>query len=305
MGTLVCFGTAAIDLYFKSDHYNRGNGVFDIPALQRTDTEEFFVHSGGGAVNVAIGAKKQGMDVILAAVMGVNTFTELVLSKLDELGVDHSLSEIKAGYQNVSIVLIQPNGERCIVNYRSPVSTRYDTEDQMLDLFCGETLFMANLPNIVVPVRTKILAKAKAHGVRTILSLGVQDAKLPVTEFGELLASTDILIMNAYEFAELVKTPYQELDFGTDMRHLLETKGVAVPGLIIITDAEKGSYAYTSGKVFHQNAVVPAQIVDENGAGDAFTAGFLSIYLSGGDIIPSLRSGAEYAAKILARLGAN
>ena len=75
--------------------------------------------------------------------------------------------------------------------------------------------------------------------------------------------------------------------------------------LLVITNGKKGSYAYHDSKVYYQKAIVTTKVLDTTGAGDAFTAGFIASYIQTSDIQKSMKAGAEYAVRIIARLGAN
>ena len=75
--------------------------------------------------------------------------------------------------------------------------------------------------------------------------------------------------------------------------------------VLIVTDAEKGSYGYFKNEKYFQEAVKPEKIVDTTGCGDAYTAGFIAQYIKSNNIESSMLAGAKYAAAKLARIGAN
>ena len=75
--------------------------------------------------------------------------------------------------------------------------------------------------------------------------------------------------------------------------------------ILIITDAEKGSFGYYKNEKYFQEAIKPEKIIDTTGGGDAYTAGFIAEYLKTKNIKFSMESGAKYAAEKLSRIGAN
>src|SRR6185295_15521692 len=91
-------------------------------------TDYFYEGLGGGATNVAIGCKKQGLQVALAATIGENVFQKVIQHKLNELKLDHKLCIYQPDYYNISSVLVANTGDRTIINYRTKQQKFYDTE---------------------------------------------------------------------------------------------------------------------------------------------------------------------------------
>ena len=117
----------------------------------------------------------------------------------------------------------------------------------------------------------------------------------------KLVELFDVLIINSYEFSDLIKRPYKKIDFKK-----LEIKLPYLKDrILIITDAEKGSYGYFNDQIYYQDIVKPKKIVDTTGCGDAYTAGFIAQYIKSLNIESSMYTGAKYAAEKLSRIGAN
>ncbi len=75
-----------------------------------------------------------------------------------------------------------------------------------------------------------------------------------------------------------------------------------VAPLIVLTAGEAGAFAFSRGRSWHQPTVAE-RVVDTTGCGDAFQAGFSVCQLDGGDIVASLRAGAELAARVARQRG--
>ena len=136
----------------------------------------------------------------------------------------------------------------------------------------------------------------------TIVNLGVKDCRQPTEEIIKLLENVEILIINAHEFADVVKQLYKDIDF---KKNLIQKYPFLKNKIVILTDGEKGSYGYTNEKVYFQEPVKVNKIVDATGAGDGYTAGFIAEYLKSKDISKAMANGAQYAVKILTKIGAN
>ena len=71
---------------------------------------------GGGGANTAIPLRHAGHDVTLVAPVGADAVAEWLLAKLQAAGIDVSAVARVAGDSTRSLVLVDPGGERTIVN---------------------------------------------------------------------------------------------------------------------------------------------------------------------------------------------
>ncbi len=94
-------------------------------------------------------------------------------------------------------------------------------------------------------------------------------------------------------------------------RHHVEALGGTSAGksvaagthIVVLTQGAAGATAVTSSGQMHVPCAPVEQIVDTNGAGDAFFAGFLLTHLEGAPIDEALRAGHAQAARCLASPG--
>lgn len=304
MVDLISIGTVGIDLYFKGDMLHCNETHFQLATGGKYFATQFYDGLGGGATNVAIGVRKHGCKVALAATIGENVFKNVIFEKLKEHDIEYGTCEVQQNFINISAVLVSKSGERSIINYRPPEHTMFEHTDNLKQLLHANVMYLANLPNVSIHKRTEILQYAKQHKVTTVLNLGTVDCRKEISEIGQVLESTDILIINKHEFAELVKVPYHQLDSDTDIVQTYLPQFTDT--IFIITDGEKKSYGYANGEIYTQDSIRPPQVIDSTGAGDGYTAGFISQYLvSSTDIQGAMQAGAEYAAEIVAKVGAN
>jgi acarbose 7IV-phosphotransferase len=71
----------------------------------------------------------------------------------------------------------------------------------------------------------------------------------------------------------------------------------------VATLGADGALASVDGAVHHVPAVPVEEIVDTNGAGDAFFSGFLVAHLAGADVDGAMAAGARQAALCLGSAG--
>ena len=73
---------------------------------------------------------------------------------------------------------------------------------------------------------------------------------------------------------------------------------------IIITDSNNGSYAYSEDNKMYSLGVVSVDAIEKTGAGDAYTAGFLSAISKNQDLKEAMTWGAINASSVIQKIGA-
>lgn len=304
MYDLLSIGTVSIDLYYKGDSFSKVKDTFELTVGDKYFADYFYEGLGGGAANVAIGVEKHGVNTALFAKIGKNPFKKVMLQKLEDAKVTYEhFCLFDENYWNLSSILLTNGGEKTVINYRTPHQRFITEEDDYKKLSRARAIYLANLPNVSLVERFKIMNYAHRNGVFTFLSLGSSDCARPLKELKGLLDKVDALILNGSEFAALVKAPYEDIQWKDNVIDFY------IPfmsdQLVIVTDGAKGSYAYHQGNTYRQRAIKANDIVDTTGAGDGYTAGFIAEYLKTKDVVMSMYSGAKYAVKILGKMGAN
>ena len=105
----------------------------------------------------------------------------------------------------------------------------------------------------------------------------------------------DILFVNKEEAALLCGTKMS-------IKKLLKTLYQMGADTVVITDGEKGSYA-TNGKDFFHLSTFPVEVVSKTGAGDAYSAGFLSAILHHKSLDEAMCWGMANAASVIQKIG--
>jgi sugar/nucleoside kinase (ribokinase family) len=77
-----------------------------------------------------------------------------------------------------------------------------------------------------------------------------------------------------------------------------------VGGTVVVKLGAVGAVAATSRGAVVEAPALPVEAVDATGAGDAFAAGFLSVWLGGDGLDEALATGAEFGARAVTTTGA-
>lgn len=303
MYDLISIGSISIDMYFKGDSLTFKDDRFQLAVGGKYLAEHFYVGIGGGGANVALGAKKNGLKTAVMGKIGNNVFKKIILDKLEENNISHLLCDYENSYYNVSSIFLSPNGERSIVHYVTPHQHLFNDSNDLKDITKTKMVYLGNLPNVSLTERSEVLHFFKKKGIKTVVNLGVKDCRKPLKELNHFLEGADVLILNGHEFSELVKAPYKDIHF---KEHVVKWY---IPSLleklVVITEGEKGSFAYLGNNLYRQPAERITKIIDTTGAGDGYTSAFIAEYFKSGNIEKSMDKGSKYAAKILQRIGAN
>lgn len=301
---LISIGTISIDLYYKGNSITEQDGRFELAVGGKYFVDHFYEGLGGGGANVAIGVVKQGLKAGLIAKIGENPFKKLILEKLDDAKITYkNLCRMEEDYINISSVLLNKHGEKTVINYRTPHQSVVQAQDEFEKLLNARAIYMANLSQVSLTERIEVLRFARKHGVLVSANLNVTDCRRPLEQILHFINNVHVLIINGYEYADMVKVPYESIDFESNI--VKKYAPFSEEHVLIITDGKKGSYGYHGGKVYRQKAMPVAHVVDTTGAGDSYTAGFLASYICDRDISRAMHQGATYAVQVISRLGAN
>jgi len=300
MYDLISVGNISIDLYYKGKSFTKSKDRFQLAIGGKYYADYFHEDIGGGGVNVAAGVSKLGFRTAVFGKVGNNPFKEVILKKLADKKVSTEFCQIENDYYKISSILLAESGERTVLHY--------ETSNHMLkefllhkDLRKAKNIYFSPLEHLDLYEKKEMISYLKGDQTLTFVNLSILDCRRPIKDLIDFFDALDVLIINAHEYSELVKKPYNKIDF----KNLEIRLPYLNEKIFIVTDAEKGSYGYFKNQKYYQETVKPKKIVDTTGCGDAYTAGFIAQYIKSGNIESSMYAGAKYAAEKLGRIGAN
>lgn len=209
---------------------------------------------GGGAANTAIPLAFAGHAVTVVSAVGTDPEGSIILARLSEAGVDTSQVMRRAGSSTRSLVAVEPDGERTVVNLH-----RCREE--------GPPRRLRTLPADILYVRSREVDLASILAERLDSALVVAH----VPPCGPGVRPAHVLVGSVSDLTDDERLAPWE----TGRRTAGETLG-----WIVLTRGPGGAEAHASGRRLQ----VPARdvrAVDSTGAGDVFAAGLLHA-LAGG-----------------------
>jgi sugar/nucleoside kinase (ribokinase family) len=238
-----------------------------------TATSGLAMTVGGSAANVAVALRILGEEVAVAGKVGSDLQGDLVISELENRGVDVSQIRRTISSATSGTVVINVIGEDR--RYLHCVGANAELRFEDLDLSVlghASVLYFGGylaLPSFDVGSLTVLFREAKLRGLTTVL-----DVTMPVNESFDIqsvarpLRYTDYFLPNCEEAGRLTG----EQDERSQAKRLSESNPECA---IIITRGARGPLARQRGR-FIDTPPFQVNSVDESGAGDAFAAGLIS-----------------------------
>jgi len=277
-----------------------GVNEFSFKPEAKYEIQDIAYDLGGTACNVTVGIANLGFRSALVAKVGTDSQGKQLVQELKQHKVSSNF--IVKDHQHktsLGLMLVGIDGTKTALVY-SGTSKNLKISDVPLTKLKSRWIYTSSLGGDLKMVE-RIITSAKKKGVKVAYNPGREGLKLGLKSLVPIFRNLDLLIMNKLEAQQLVKF---ESD---DMRVLFDSLIVTTPGIVIITDGDRG--AYLSGDVEEEEAVyfAPAlrdKPVDTSGAGDAFAAGFLAGLLKHGDEFKALQLATINASQVVKEMGA-
>jgi ribokinase len=254
---------------------------------------------GGAGANVAVHLARLGVPVVLAGCVGDDPAAAGLLAELAAEGVRPHLRAVPGAATGTIVSLVEPDGQRSMLADRG---ANLDLRpDDVPPAVPGGHLHLSGYTLLDPRPRAAGLA-ALASARATGATISVDPASTgPLARYGvqRWLADTaaaTVLLPNADE--ALLLTGCADVEAAG--------RALAARYEIVAVSLGADGALWISGDVLVHRPARPALVVDTTGAGDAFTAGLLAVWLADRSVdpVPALDAGLECAAKVVRHAGA-
>ena len=286
---ILCIGDIMLDV----------TAVIGKPIVEGLETRASISTFGGGAAaNVASWLVAANTPSYLITRVGDDAAGKAVLDQLDQLGVAHSDKVVPGKNTGVVIVIVGNDGERTMFP----------------DSGANAGLGVADLPELsqfgaVYLSGYPLINPQSNPGVLEIVEV-LRKEKLPIifdpATVGVLLEVGVERVRQWLEFMDVVVLNEEEAQFITGFANPIEAAAdlLKIVPTVVIKRGSNGALAQQRDGSLIQIPALPTTVVNTTGAGDAFAAGFISIWAQDGQLADALAAGAKLAAECVALIGA-
>ncbi len=270
---VVCAGRLYCDLIFA--------GLEKLPRSGReVFADSVSLHAGGGAFITAATLAALGARVDLLATLPAEPFGALVASEIASCGIALCDQPSTPPTEPQITAAMIVDGDRAFLTRRTgaaipPIALGGTVADH---LHIGELTTALEHP--------ELLSAARAAGMTISLDCGWDDENAARDGVAEAISAVDVFLPNAAEVTQLSDT----------------LRRVRPRQVLVVKRGARGAEART-GTSHTVSDAHPAHLVDTTGAGDAFNAGFLSLWLRGRDLAACLDAGNASGAKAVGHVG--
>ena len=295
---VVTIGAATQDVFMISKNFapiKQGGDLVNVLEYgSKIEVEDIVYDTGGGATNCATTFARQGLHVAAIVKIGVDSAGREILHILHKEGVvvDHVIKSHKA-QTGFSVLLKPQDGDRTVLVHRG-ASDDINKNDLGLSAIKTEWLYVSSLAGEMKTWDT-IVKWAERHNVFVAMNPGSRELAKPK----QLLAvakKAQIVSMNLDEAMTLTNTK--------SVRACLMALHQAGLHIVLVTDGAKGSYCLYNQEVYKCGLYKKVRVVDRTGAGDAYTAGFVSALIRGLTIEQAMSFAAANSTSVISYVGA-
>ncbi|MYA04801.1 MAG: carbohydrate kinase [Caldilineaceae bacterium SB0664_bin_22] len=275
-GRVLAIGYACWDLTFTVDHHF---------GPDEKGTARDLAQCGGGlAANAAAASGRLGFDTWLASYLGRDMFGDAHAAELEAHGVHTDLLLRGAVPTSISAIMVKPDGRRALVNHKLPQPSIAPDAISLADLQPDCVL----VDGRQLPVAHQVLDQAAQLGIPSMI-----DADSASRDILELAVRVDHVVGSeryATELAGLADPAAAVVRLANDRQTLVVTCGDK--GLLWARDGAFGSMPA------HQ-----VEVLDTNGAGDAFHGAYAGALAAGLPWLETLRFASATAALCCGTVG--
>lgn len=254
----------------------------------------YFLQGGGGGNVAAILGALGGKPYFLTRV-GNDSFGDYCVGELEACGVDMSRASRDFPTKTFLLAVLDQKGEKVMMQTDAPgvAVPSFGTEDFKAEYL--EDIALLHLTGTEFAIRPDELEStieyaklAKEKGVTVSLDLNLRPESSPMT------AEKKVLIEELMGYCDIIfGSVTDEFMILTEETDALKAASHYAASNNIVVAREGGDpvILISKGEVSYHNTINLGPILSTVGAGDSFTAGFLTDYLEHGDAVRAVKAG--------------
>ena len=322
MCDVITIGSATMDVFVQCEDANivsvysknKKSEFMSYPYGAKVEISDFDSQVGGGGVNTAVNFANLGLKSSAIFKIGDDIYSKGILNSFKDKNVDLSnIIQDKNVSTGFSIILVSFQGDRTVLAHRG-ANAMIEKDDINFDAIKkSKLLYIAPINGDSSKVLDDIVKFAAEHRVFVCFNAGSTSIKKGFKYLEKILNFAHIVVMNKEEASMATQIQvrpdtkdikYSHEKIHPDVKAMLKKMKVKDYQVIVITDGNKGAYAY-NGKEFFYCPVFDGPVVSTLGAGDAFASTLCaSLKRTHHDLGKSLMYASVNSAGVVSKFGA-
>ena len=319
---VITIGSATMDVFVECDDANivsvctkdKSADFMSYPYGSKIDISNFSSNVGGGGVNTACNFGNLGFNTSAIFKIGNDIYSDGILEyfKSQKVSLKHIIQrdDTSTGF---SIILVSFQGDRTVLAHRGANAQIRKEEIDFDAIKEADFMYIAPLNGDSNKILEPIVDYAHKHDTKICFNAGTTSIKKGFKHLKHILDSADVVVMNKEEASMatgiIVRPDTKTEKFSNDIIHtdikaMLKALKIKDYQLVVITDGNKGAYAYNGSKYYYC-PIFPSDVVSTLGAGDAFASTFCAaLSKTKLDIGESLMYASVNSASVVSKFGA-
>lgn len=244
---------------------------------------------GGNAANNAVGSSRLGLKAAFYSIVGNDETGKQIMDTVKREKVSCEYVHVDKKQESNYSVVLNYKAERTILVYH------IDRKYKLPKLKPTKWIYLTSMGKNHMSLHLELAAHVRKTGTKLGFNPGTHQLKQGLEKLRPVLKVTTVLFVNKEEAKRLVG----EI---ADMKELLMAVRHVGPQIVVITDGEKGSYAY-DGQSFWKCGITDTPVFERTGAGDSFATAFLAALDLGKSIPDAMRWGTMNSASVITKVG--
>lgn len=271
MYDVIVIGSALVDIFIHSNSFisakaENGKMSFQLSG-DKVEVDNFRVCSGGGGSNIAVGLSRQGYRTALISEIGKDEMSQIVLSDLkkENVSTGYIITE-RLEKTGGSVILVGEDGGRMVMTHRGASSQLDPFDISPYWLSQGKWIHLSSIAG-----RKEVIEKVFNYvNKNPEIGMSWNPGKAELM----LLAEKKLNIENIP--CQIFVLNLQEWEMVKDVKKQILNKFPQ----IVVTNGDRGGKVFIKGSEAFSYGSTGIKSVDDTGAGDAFTSGYLGAHLA-------------------------
>lgn len=237
---------------------------------EKINLDQVSFQIGGSAGNVAVALSRLGFKTATIGPLGFDMVADKIIDTLQTENVSTDYLDQKEKLQSNFSIVFNLQTDRTIFVYHS-------LEDysklKMPKSLSARWLYIAPLGHGEDGLLNRMVSNAAQKNIKIAWNPGARQIEKGAYHYRSLLRVTSILSLNKEEAIKFTDFPVRP-----DIKELSKRLCQLGVKIVLVTDGQNGAYCY-DGESLWYIGILKAERVDATGAGDSFTAAFVSRFI--------------------------